>query len=498
MVRLEPLWQGLFALMNAVTFGYIALGVLIGIIVGLIPGVSSVVAIAIILPFIWGGDPVNSSVILLSLVGACHCSNTFPAVFFNVPGSPSASATILDGYPMARKGEAARALSAAFVVSAMGGIFGAVFLAGTIPVMRPLVLKFASPEVFMLIMLGIVMIGTVSGANPVKGILAGTIGLFVSLIGMDPQLGIPRYALGQAYLLYGLSLVPLIMGLFALPQVIDLAVKGRIADVAPERKAKTDIPGLKQGIRDAFHHWPIVLRSSAIGVVGGAIPGLGGTAAAFYAYAYTLRAARDKKHFGSGDVRGVIAPESANNATQGGELIPTLAFGIPGSPVAAILLAAFLVLGIIPGPELLTTRLTLTFSLIWSLVIANLLASAICLALALRATWITWVRGNLLIPFILLFILVGSYLTHVTLADLVVTLVFGVVGYVMMEYRWPRVPLLIGFVLGGRAENSLYISINTHGPLFFVRPIALVMLLLLIATVVFGLRRRKESEGNET
>jgi len=490
MPKFEMLWQGLYALLNWPCIGYILLGVFIGIVVGVIPGLSSVTAIVIILPFIWGGDPVNSSVILLAIVGAVHCSNTFPAVFFNVPGSPSASATILDGYPMAVKGEATRALAAAFTVSALGGIIGAVVLALMIPVIRPLVLKVASPEVFMLIMFGIIMIGILGGTDPVKGILAGTMGLFISLIGMDPQLGIPRYTFGQEYLLYGLSLIPVILGLFALPQVIELTVRGQIAETAPRGMMRSDLIGLREGLKDAFRNWRIVLRSSIIGVVGGAIPGLGGTAAAFYAYADAMRGAVNRENFGKGDIRGVIAPESANNATQGGELIPTLAFGVPGSPVAAILLSAFLILGILPGQEMLTSRLDLTFSLIWTLIISNIIASSICIAMTIRINWITFLRGNLLIPFIMLFVLVGSYVAHYTFSDLLVTLIFGILGYVMMKNEWPRVPLLIGFVLGGRAENSFYISLSTHGPSFLLRPIVISLILLIILIILFEVKRR--------
>jgi len=477
--------------MNGATLGYIAMGVAIGVVFGAIPGLSSVTAMVLLLPFIWGGDPLNGSVILLSVVGAVHCSNTFPAVFFNIPGSPSASATILDGYPLAKKGEAARALAAAFFVSAVGGIFGALILAVIIPVVRPLVLKFASPEVFMLIMLGVVMIGILSGPDPIKGILSGAIGLLASLIGMDPQTGIPRYVFGQAYLLYGLALLPVIMGLFALPQVMELAKRGRIADIPPKEGGGRHVAGVKQGIKDAIHHWRIVLRSSSIGVLGGAIPGLGGTAAAFYAYADALRSAKNKETFGKGDIRGVIAPESANNATQGGELIPTLAFGIPGSPTAAVLLAAFLVLGIVPGSPMLTTRITLTFSLVWCIVISNVLAAAICLSLIRVVARMAWIRGNLLIPFVLLFCIVGSYIEQATLSDFFVTLAFGVLGYVMMKYQWPRVPLLIGFVLGSRAENTFFISVESHGPFFFLRPISFVILLLLVTVFIFSLWRRK-------
>ena len=481
----DALSQGLSVTFSWSVIGGIAVGLFIGIVFGSIPGLTATLGIALFLPFIYGLAPVTAFAILLSLVSAVHTSNTFPAFFFNVPGSPSAAATILDGYPMAKKGEAAKGLTAAFTVSAIGGIIGALVLFLLLPALQPLVLMFASPERFMLVMVGLVMISFLSGERPIKGLLAGVLGLLLGTIGWDPQLGVPRYTFGQDYFIEGLSLVPLVMGLFALPEVIALAVRGQIAE-----KTSVDMgSGFVPGLREAFRNWLLVLQSSLIGVIGGAIPGIGGTASAFYAYGFAVQAAKDndREGFGKGDVRGVIAPESANNASAGGELIPTLAFGIPGGATSAMLVGAFFILGVTPGPSMLNEHLWLSFSMVFILVMSNLAATGICIVITRWAARIAWIRGSLLIPGILMFVLFGAYASYPHPGTLVLTLLFGVLGYIMMRSEWPRVPLLIGFILGPLSENFLFISMTSYGLAFLLRPIPVALLLLTLAIFAYGL-----------
>lgn len=480
----DALLRGLIATFSAPVLAAITLGVSLGIVFGAIPGLTATLGIALLLPFIYGLAPTTALAIMLSVVSAVHTSNTFPAFFFNVPGSPSASATILDGYPMAKNGEAAEGLTAAFVVSAIGGIIGALILCLFLPLLQPLVLMFASPERFMLVLLGLVMISFLSGERPTRGLLSAAIGLWLGTIGMDPQLGVPRYTLGQDYLLEGLSLIPLVMGLFALPEVVALAVRGQIAE-----KAAMDVrSGFLTGARAAFRHWLLVLQSSVIGVIVGAIPGLGGTAAAFYAYGAAVRGAKGKERekFGKGEIRGVIAPESANNASAGGELIPTLAFGVPGGATSAMLLAAFLVLGVTPGPPMFHEYLWISFAMVFTLVISNLLATAICVCITRPAAKIAWIRGSLIIPVIMLFVLFGAYAAYSDPETLVFTLLFGFLGYLMMRAEWPRVPLLLGFILGPLSENFLFISIKSYGVGFLLRPITTVILLMILGIIAYG------------
>lgn len=486
----DALLQGLAVTFSLPALGGIALGVLLGIVFGAVPGLTATLGIALMLPFIWALTPVTAFAILLSLVASVHTSNTFPAFFFNVPGSPSAAATILDGYPMAKQGDAAKGLTAAFIVSAVGGLVGALVLFVLLPVLQPLVLLFASPERFMLVMLGIVMISLLSGNQPLKGLLAGAFGLLLGTIGQDPQLGIPRYTFDQDYFLDGITLVPVVMGFFALPEVVSLAMRGRIAE-----ETSVDMgSGFGPGIRAAGHNWLLVIRSSIVGVIGGAIPGIGGTAAAFYAYGFAVRGAKDKDQFGNGDIRGVIAPESANNASTGGELIPTLAFGVPGGATTAILLSAFLILGITPGPSMLHEHLWLSFSLVFILVLSNLLAAAICLYVTEWVARVAWIRGSLIIPVILLFVLFGGYTTSPHPWTFVITFSFGILGYLMMRSGWPRVPLLLGLILGPLAENFLAISTASYGAAFLLRPIPLGLLLVMLTVLVFTFRPQGQSQ----
>lgn len=332
----------------------------------------------------------------------------------------------------------------------------------------------------MMVLWGIIMVGLLSGRERIKGLLAGLLGLSIAMIGMDPQLGVPRYTFGQIYLLQGLPLIPVLMGLFALPEVIDLSARGRVAGIILEIGGE-----FWGGIRDAFNRWILVFRSSGLGVIIGAIPGLGSVAAAFYAYGQAVQTSKEKDTFGKGNVDGVIAPESANNAVIGGELIPTLAFGVPGSPLMAVLLMAFLILGIMPGKSMLTEHLELTFSLIWALLLANLVATGICLASTRLVARIATVQAASLIPFVLLFVIWGSYMTQSTPSDLLTAYAFGILGYVMMRFQWPRVPLLVGFVLGGLAENYLYTSWAAYGASFLLRPITMILLSLVLFTIAF-------------
>lgn len=469
--------------------GGMVLGLLIGLVFGAVPGLTTVLGIVLLLPFVWTMSPFVAFAIMLSLVSAVHTSNTFPAFFFNVPGSPSAAATILDGYPMARNGEAAAGLTAAFIVSAVGGIIGALVLLIALPALQPVVLAFAAPERFMLVVVGILMISFLSGAKPVKGLLAGAFGLWLGTVGQDPQLGNPRFTLGEDYLLDGLNTVPLVMGVFALPEVVALAIRGRIAE-----RTRVDMgEGFWPGVRACIANRWLVVRSAMVGVIGGAIPGIGGTASAFYAYGMAMQsetgAARER--FGKGEIKGVIAPESANNASAGGELVPLLAFGVPGGATSAVLLAAFLILGINPGPAMLGEKLSLSFSMVIVLVLSNLMATAVCIAVTRPAARIAFLRSNLLIPVLLLFVLFGSYVAYPHPYTLVLTLLFGALGYVMMRLDWARPPMLVGFILGPLAENNLTISMDSHGLAFLVRPIPLALMGLIAVVILLAVLRRR-------
>ena len=483
--------QGLSVLFTWPAFGLMLLGTALAVAFALLPGLGGgITVMAIVLPFIYGVEPYAAVALLAAIMGGSGTSGNFSATLFNVPGSAGNAATVMDAHPLAKQGQAGRALGAAFMCSAMGGVLGAMALGVTIPIMQPLVLVFASPERLMLVVMAIFAIGALAGPKPVKGLLSGAIGLSLSLIGMDPQLGVPRYTFGQPNLLYGMSLLPVIMGLFALPEMIDMMKRGRIAmdDITSNATG-----GVMEGILDCFRHWRTVLRATLIGIVAGILPGVGGSGSAFWAYAVEAQACGRDGKFGKGDIRGVIAPETANNAVSGGDMIPTVAFGIPGSALAAVMMAALMMLGIMPGPPMLGEFLPLTFFLTWTMAAAAVVATIICLLLAGPFSKISKMPANTLAPFIIMFVFMGSYIEQSTIMDVVVALLFGGLGYVMMRLDWPRSPLLVGFILGSLAERYFFTSYIAWGLEFFLRPATLALTLILVASVVYPFVRRSSS-----
>jgi TctA family transporter len=465
---------------------FLFLGVLMGLTLGAIPGLGGLVGLAILLPFTYKMDPISAIAMMIGLLAVTSTSDTIPSVLFAIPGTAASQATILDGHPMAQRGEAGRAFGAAYMASLLGGIFGAVVLAVSIPVLRPLVLAFGSPEFFMMGLLGISMVAVLSGRAPIRGLVAGALGLMVGMIGVDPQTGGMRWTFGLLYLWDGIPLVPVTLGIFAIPEIVDLVIKGTsIADV-PQEKMK----GAMIGIKDAFRHWFLVIRCAAVGVWVGAVPGLGASVVDWFAYGHAVQTEKGaRESFGKGDVRGVIAPESANNAREGGALIPTLAFGIPGSASMALLLVAFLIHGIQPGPDMLTKRLDIPYTMIWSLALANILGTSICLGLTPLLAAVARVRIHLLAPLVIIVVFLASFQASRDMGDIFSLLLFSVVGWFMKRFSWPRPPLVLGLVLSRIIENYLYISIGAFGVSWLWRPMVLLFAVLTIVSVAFGLRQ---------
>jgi putative tricarboxylic transport membrane protein len=419
------------------------------------------------------------------------------SVLFGVPGEGTTAATILDGHAMAKKGEAGRALGAALMSSLVGALVGALALALAIPVVRPLVLTFGSPELFMLALVGIAFIVSLSGQGGRglgRGFLAGGLGLLCSMVGQDPQAGILRYSLGLLYLWDGLDIVPVLVGIFAVPEIVDLAVRGTAiaGDVSYGRLGK----GVVEGIKDTFRHLGLTIRCSLIGTFIGIMPGLGGSVAQWLAYGHATQSARsadERKGFGQGDVRGVLGPGAANNSKEGGALIPTVAFGVPGSSGMAILLGGFFLLGLVPGPDMLTKHLAVTFSMVWTIVLANLVTVGASLVFVNQLAKLTTIRAPLLIPFILVLVFIGSYAANNSYGDLAVMLVFGALGYAMVAAGWPRAPFVLGLVLGKIAENYLYISTARYGAAWLGRPVVVVLFILAAVVVCYPFVQARRS-----
>jgi len=473
---------------------FLFFGVLMGLALGAIPGLGGLVGLAILLPFTFDMDPFQAFAIMIGLISVTSTSDTIPSVLFGVPGTAAAQATIMDGHPMAKNGEAGRAFGAAYTASLMGGIFGALILAVSIPVIRPVVLAFGSPEFFMMGMLGISMVAVLSGNAPVKGLIGGAVGLAVGMVGMDPQTGVIRWAFGALYLWDGIPLVPVALGLFAIPEIVDLVIKGTSISDVP----KDSMKGVWTGIGDAFRHWFLVLRCSAVGVWVGATPGLGASVVDWFAYGHAIQTEKGaSESFGKGDVRGVIAPESANNAKEGGALIPTLAFGVPGSASMALLLGAMTIQGLSPGSAMLTKHLDVTFTMIWSLVVANIMGTGICLLFTNPLARVASIRIQLIAPIVLGIVFVAAFQASSNFGDLWSLMVFGVVGWFMKRFSWPRPPVILGLVLSKIIENYLFISVIRYDWHWLITPIVLVIGLLIAVSLFYGFRATwKKRERN--
>jgi TctA family transporter len=494
---IDALFEGLFLVLQWKALAFMLLGIGLGFWVGLLPGLGGATTLALMLPFIYTMQPVEAFAFLLGMHAVVATTGDITSVLFGVPGEGTSAATILDGHAMAKKGEAGRALGAALASSLVGAVIGAFALAAAIPVVRPLVLSFGSPELFMLAIVGIAFIASLSahGARGMlRGFLAGGLGLFLATVGQDPQAGVARYTLGTLYLWQGLELIPVLVGIFAIPEIIDLVVRGTsIAGALPSGQISK---GAFEGVKDTFRHFWLTIRCSLIGTFIGIMPGMGGAVAQWMAYGHATQSARnaeERKGFGAGDVRGVLGPGAANNSKEGGSLIPTIAFGVPGSTAMAILLGAFFLLGMVPGPDMLTKHLPVTFSMVWTIVLANVITVLACFMFLNRLASLTMVRGQLLIPVILMLVFIGSYTSNNHYGDIVVTLIFGGVGYLMVLGGWPRAPFVLGLVLGKIAENYLYISVARYEAAWLTRPVVVVLLALAVAVILYPLfqsRRR--------
>ena len=476
----------LTALANLATFEHLfhlALGVMLGLAVGAFPGLGGIAGLAIMMPFLYGMDTVSALATLVGLVAVIPTSDTFTSVLMGIPGSSASQATVLDGFPLSQQGRAARALAAAFTASLVGGIVGAAILTGFVQVARPLILTFGSAELFMLALLGLSMVGVLSGASLIKGLAACGLGLIVGSIGGAPATGEFRMTFGIDYLYDGLPLVIVGIGLFAFPEITELLRRNR--PIAASRMPAAD---WFEGIRDVFRNWFLCLRCAGLGTLIGAIPGLGGTVVDWIAYGHVVQTAKDKSRFGKGDIRGVLAPESANNAKEGGGLVPTLLFGIPGSGAMAVFLGGMVLIGIEAGPAMVSSDLDLTYTIIWSLALANVLGAGSCMLLARPIARLTTIPFNLLAPFMIVVVSFAAYQATRQLMDLVALLAVGVLGVLLRRFGWSRPAFLIGFVLAPQAEGYLNLAVQFYGWGMLVRPGVLVILAITVISVWLGAR----------
>tara|TARA_B100000029_G_scaffold516683_1_gene632700 strand:+ start:1492 stop:3474 length:1983 start_codon:yes stop_codon:yes gene_type:complete len=485
---IEVMLSGLGLALSWPALGYLMLGVFLGMWIGAVPGLGGAVGLALMLPFTFGMDTVPAFALLLGMYAVTSTSDSVASIMLGIPGTVASQATILDGYPLAKKGQAARAFGATYTVSAFGGVLGALLLAASLPVILPVIFAFGVPEFFMLAVLGLTMVGALSGRSLLKGLAAGLLGLLITTIGYAEATGIPRFYFGINYLLDGLPIIPIVLGLFGLPELMELVAKN--TSIARSKSDESPTEGLLQGVKDAFNYRWLSLRCAFLGTYIGMLPGLGAAIVDWIAYGHAVQSAKDKSQFGQGDIRGVIAPETANNAHKAGALIPTVAFGIPGSIGTAILLGALVIKGLRPGPDMLTINLDLTFSMVWAIVLANLAAAALLMFFSRHIHKIAFVPGHLIVPGVMVVLLMGTWVATNSMGDWWTCLAFGVLGYWMKQGGWPRPPLILALVLGGLMENNYQLTRQIYGSYewLFNRPLVVVIEILIILTVILAVR----------
>jgi putative tricarboxylic transport membrane protein len=503
-----PALSGAFDLiLQPVVLGYLVLGVCMGLAVGVFPGLGGIAGLSMLLPFMFGMEPMLGLALMIGMVAVVPTTDTFASVLMGIPGSSASQATVLDGFPLAKNGEAARALSAAFASSLFGGIVGGLFLTFFILVGRPIVLSFGLPEMLMVTVLGLSMVAILAGRVALKGLAAAGLGMMVGTIGEADAGGSLRMATYDIpYLTDGLKLVIVGLGIFAIPEIVSLLRQDRTISKHAELGA-----GWLVGIKDWFKNIFLSVRCSIIGVVVGVIPGLGGSVVDWIAYGHSVQSTKDKSQFGKGEIRGVIGPESSNNAKEGGGLVPTLLFGIPGSGSMAVFIGAIALLGsgdIEVGPAMLKHNLNYTYAIVWLLVLANVVGTILCIMASGGIARLTTIRFALLAPFLFMLIAFAAFQSGQSLGDLVALFAIGLVGIFLRRFDWSRPAFLIGFVLSRPAEaftnqawqiaRSKFRQSTEVGLDYIFSPIVIVLIVVTVLSIVIGIRQAKSimAEGD--
>jgi putative tricarboxylic transport membrane protein len=486
----DTIYAALVALFAGWTPFYLLLGVLIGLVVGILPALGTTAGMALLVPFVFGMDKTAALAMMTGLLAVVATGDTVTSILLGIPGASSSQATVVDGFPMAKRGEAARALSAAYFSSMIGGLLGAIVLTGAIVAARPIILAFGTPEMLMLVVLGVTMVSLLSGASLLKGFISLGLGMLLGSLGPAPATGEYRYTFDNGYLMDGLPLGVVALAVFAIPEIIDLLRRGEaISDRAPLGR------GWLTGILDTWRNKWLVLRCSIIGCVVGALP-IGGSD--WIAYGHAVQTSKPREAFGKGDVRGVIAPEAANNANAGGALVPALIFGIPGSGSTAVFLGGLILIGVQPGPAMIDRNLDLTYTIIWSLAIANVFGAGLCFLISGQMAKLTEVRFVYLAPYILTVVFFGAFQSTRQWGDLLALFAIGVFATFLRRFGYSRPAFLIGFVLQDNIETLLYQTVQFYTwSGIAARPLFWVLLAVNLVSLWYGLKHRPklETEG---
>lgn len=452
--------------------------------IGLIPGLGSTTIAAIAIPFLlfnFGDNPTAGIIFLAALGGLNNTLDSVPAVLLGYPGAAT-QVTFLEGHQLAMRGRAAHTLGAVYAVSAIGGVVGAVALLAMIPFMRPVLVRFSFPEIAAMAMFGVLMVSVLSRGAMIKGVISGLLGVLASTIGTDGIQGLPRLTFEQIYLLDGLPLIPTLIGFFALPELIDLTMTGRPVS-APGTVSTREV---MSGVRYGAGKWRVAIRQSMFGVFMGAIPGIGSAVIDWLSYAFGIALSKDKTEFGKGSLDGVLFAESAQNSKEGGQAIPTLAFGIPGGSSWAIVLVGLLFYGIAPGLGMLDQHLDVMVAIVVTLALGNLLITMLGMVATGQIAKVTLVPYPLLAAALFPLVFIAAFQSTTAWGDILVLIGAGMLGLTMKWLGWPRPPFILGFILGPIIEKNLWTAVGVFGPLgMLTRPISIILLIFAILSVIY-------------
>ena len=482
---LELLANGFIDIANPHTMAFLVFGTIFGVVVGALPGMTGSMGIILLLPMTFYLPP-HTAMILLS---GAFCGSLFggsvTAILLNTPGTPSAAATVLDGYPLCQQGQAGKAIGISAVSDFIGGLFSTALLIFFAPPLARIALQFQAADYFSLSIFGLSIIASASGKNVTKGLIAGFFGLMISTVGIDVIVGTPRYTFGSWYLMGGLSMLPVLVGIFAMAQVFS-EVGTPPAEVAIRQKVTGIIP--------TWLDMKGVLLAVAVGcVIGGftgVIPGTGGGIACWLAYNVMQKISKNKDKYGTGILEGVAAPETANAANSGGCMIPMLTLGIPGDSMTAVMLGAFVLIGIRPGPLLFTETPHIVYAIFAGWIVIQFVILGFGLLFAKYAPYILRVSPRLLLPIVSVLCIIGSFTLSNSLFEVLVTVIFGVIGVFMRKYGYPVAPLILGVILGPMAESNLNRAMIASGnnPIILLqRPFSLAFLILAVISIVVPL-----------
>ncbi|MDP2605284.1 MAG: tripartite tricarboxylate transporter permease [Deltaproteobacteria bacterium] len=477
--------QGFLNLLHFKVFFAMLLGVSIGTFTAVAPqGLGMPLVYAIALPIVIKWEPITGMALLIGASSVSAICAAYLPILFGIPGGSGSQATVLDGYPMGKRGEGRRALGASFMAGGMGSLIGTFTLAAAIPAAKPLIYLMGSPELFVVMLWGLSMVAVLAGRRPIKGIIAAAFGLLLATVGQQAQSGIMRFVFDQPYLLDGISISIMALALFGIPSALDLA----LTKLGVEQQPVPLKGSLFDGVKDTLREWWLVVRCSFVGVWVGIVPGLGSQVVDWLAYGHAAQSSKNPENFGRGDVRGVIAPESANDAKDGGDLVTTLLLGFPQGVTTALFIVALLAWGYLPGPEMVKKNADVIYSVVWLQGIAGIVGTLVGFTLAAQLAKLAEVRYTFMVPIMFIFILMGAFSVNRDPIDLLVVVAFGVLGYFMRRFAYPRPAMILGLVLGDLMEKYLYRSVASYGFSWLARPAVIV--LLIIATLSFGLTLR--------